>query len=186
MDFDRVMVLERGRVKEFDSPAQLLRTNGAFSALVAEAGPATADALRAIAMQAEVERLARGPIVHSNVDMPATSDQAGPTVAIASVNDSDTIHVDTEGVSEILPTQLTQVCMFAQDDLGEKSDYCVCVCRIYLMVLLWMLCWRLLSCWHCCRRVTNWARGLCCTASGNMVLHCRRCIAKWTRPAPPW
>lgn len=54
VDYDRVLVMEFGRVKEYDTPANLLRNpNSAFSAMVAETGEENANMLRNIAFQAE-------------------------------------------------------------------------------------------------------------------------------------
>ena len=52
IDFDRVLVMDRGRVAEFDTPANLLRRNGIFADLVAQTGDAS-ERLRATAFQAE-------------------------------------------------------------------------------------------------------------------------------------
>ncbi len=38
MDSDRVVVLERGEVVEFDTPAELIKRGGVFAGLVREAG----------------------------------------------------------------------------------------------------------------------------------------------------
>ena len=38
LDSDRIVVLEQGRVAEFDSPAELVRRKGLFYKLVKEAG----------------------------------------------------------------------------------------------------------------------------------------------------
>jgi ABC-type multidrug transport system fused ATPase/permease subunit len=37
LDSDRIVVLDRGKVAEFDSPAELIRTKGLFYELVKEA-----------------------------------------------------------------------------------------------------------------------------------------------------
>lgn len=56
VDYDRVLVLEMGRVKEFDSPAALLRrADSTFAAMVAETGAHNAEVLRAIAFEAEAK-----------------------------------------------------------------------------------------------------------------------------------
>ena len=50
MDSDRIMVMDKGELKEFDTPKNLLRNPlGLFSNLVGNAGPATAEYLRKIA-----------------------------------------------------------------------------------------------------------------------------------------
>jgi ATP-binding cassette, subfamily C (CFTR/MRP), member 1 len=50
IDYDRVMVLDGGRVAEFDSPKQLLsRPESIFTALVDETGPVNAAWLRTMA-----------------------------------------------------------------------------------------------------------------------------------------
>eukprot|EP00741_Cyanophora_paradoxa_P022691 tig00021494_g21913.t1 len=51
MDSDRILVLDRGRVAEFDSPAALLaRPDSVLSAMVDQTGPAAARHLRRVAM----------------------------------------------------------------------------------------------------------------------------------------
>jgi ABC-type multidrug transport system ATPase subunit len=63
VDYDRVMVMADGVIREFDSPAALLRNPASlFSALVTETGDKSAAFLRAIAFEAEsknVERMAK-------------------------------------------------------------------------------------------------------------------------------
>jgi|EP01047_Picozoa_sp_COSAG01_P025506 ABC-type multidrug transport system fused ATPase/permease subunit len=54
IDYDRVAILEQGRLLEFGVPAQLLRkANGAFTTLVNQTGPAMASHLHAAAQAAE-------------------------------------------------------------------------------------------------------------------------------------
>jgi len=44
MDYDRVMVLDKGEVAEFDSPAKLMKTpNSMFSSLAARSGTTLSD-----------------------------------------------------------------------------------------------------------------------------------------------
>jgi ATP-binding cassette subfamily C (CFTR/MRP) protein 3 len=38
MDYDRIMVLDAGRIVEFDSPNKLLSRNGVFYSMVKDAG----------------------------------------------------------------------------------------------------------------------------------------------------
>ena len=53
-DYDRVLVLDRGAVKEFDSPAVLLRDpSSAFYSMVQETGEQNAAVLRGMAFEAE-------------------------------------------------------------------------------------------------------------------------------------
>ncbi len=49
MDSTRVLVLNRGELAEYDSPANLLETNGIFSSMVEATGPEQAEHLRKIA-----------------------------------------------------------------------------------------------------------------------------------------
>jgi ABC-type multidrug transport system fused ATPase/permease subunit len=50
MDSTRVLVLDKGQVVEFDTPAKLLeKENGIFASMVAATGPANAEHLRKIA-----------------------------------------------------------------------------------------------------------------------------------------
>ncbi|TPX30450.1 hypothetical protein SmJEL517_g06008 [Synchytrium microbalum] len=57
IDYDRVMLLDFGNVKEFDSPAALLSIEGsAFGALVDETGEHNSKLLRAVAMQPPADR----------------------------------------------------------------------------------------------------------------------------------
>lgn len=57
MDYDRVMVLSFGRIKEFESPAALLRNKDSiFTSMVNETGEETAQLLRKIAFDAEARR----------------------------------------------------------------------------------------------------------------------------------
>jgi ATP-binding cassette subfamily C (CFTR/MRP) protein 4 len=58
MDSDRVLVLDSGRVVEFDAPAILLRNElGLFSALVAATGRDTSKKLRLIASQKHIQNM---------------------------------------------------------------------------------------------------------------------------------
>lgn len=53
IDYDRVIVLDMGRVLEFNTPAMLLTNrNSAFSALVDETGPENSALLRMLATAA--------------------------------------------------------------------------------------------------------------------------------------
>ncbi|KAI8866631.1 hypothetical protein GQ42DRAFT_127942, partial [Ramicandelaber brevisporus] len=50
IDYDRILVLENGMLKEFDSPGKLLDDPASeFSRLVDETGPANAAYLRSVA-----------------------------------------------------------------------------------------------------------------------------------------
>jgi ATP-binding cassette subfamily C (CFTR/MRP) protein 1 len=61
IDYDRVLVLDHGRIKEFDTPAQLLRDHqGTFSAMVRETGASNAAVLQALANAAEEARGRQG------------------------------------------------------------------------------------------------------------------------------
>lgn len=53
IDFDRVIVMDAGRVVEFDTPAELLREGGHFADLVRSTGPDTEARLREAAFSAE-------------------------------------------------------------------------------------------------------------------------------------
>ena len=58
MDYDRVLVLDNGRLVEFGPPAVLLENAaGAFSSLVDEGGPAASLHLRSLANQAATTKL---------------------------------------------------------------------------------------------------------------------------------
>jgi ABC-type multidrug transport system fused ATPase/permease subunit len=58
MDYDRVCVMDAGRVKEFDTPANLLRdAHSQFAAMVKETGPDSAASLWQVALAAETQRL---------------------------------------------------------------------------------------------------------------------------------
>ena len=50
MDYDRVIVLDKGKVKEFDSPHELLKKRvGVFSKMVDATGKESSKALREVA-----------------------------------------------------------------------------------------------------------------------------------------
>ena len=46
VDFDRVIVMDKGNIAEFDTPANLLRSNGLFTELVARTGEESAARLK--------------------------------------------------------------------------------------------------------------------------------------------
>ncbi|KAG0043171.1 hypothetical protein BGZ83_011761 [Gryganskiella cystojenkinii] len=53
IDYSRVLVLDHGEIKEFDTPANLLaRPDSVFASMVDETGPANAALLRSLALQA--------------------------------------------------------------------------------------------------------------------------------------
>ena len=56
IDYDYVLVLGRGRVLEYGSPAELLRQNGSFASMVSDTGEAMSSELRKRALQAELDR----------------------------------------------------------------------------------------------------------------------------------
>jgi ABC-type multidrug transport system fused ATPase/permease subunit len=59
VDYDRVLVLDAGRVLEFDTPAALLRRpQGAFASMVDETGAQSAQLLRSIAFEKESRTMA--------------------------------------------------------------------------------------------------------------------------------
>jgi len=49
MDADKVIVLDKGEVVEYDSPKKLLESKGIFAGMVAATGPSSAEYLRKIA-----------------------------------------------------------------------------------------------------------------------------------------
>jgi ATP-binding cassette subfamily C (CFTR/MRP) protein 1 len=54
VDYDRVLVLDAGKIREYDTPANLLRDpNSAFAAMCAETGAQNCENLRAIAFEKE-------------------------------------------------------------------------------------------------------------------------------------
>ena len=55
IDYDRLAILDSGRVVEAGSPAELVRQNGAFASLVASMGEAGADILRKLAPHALIK-----------------------------------------------------------------------------------------------------------------------------------
>jgi ABC-type multidrug transport system ATPase subunit len=64
MDSDRVMVLDKGELVEFDTPKNLLdNSNSIFSSMVAATGPATEAYLRQVAYgeRSVLETLALSP-----------------------------------------------------------------------------------------------------------------------------
>ncbi|KAJ3129883.1 hypothetical protein HK098_007637 [Nowakowskiella sp. JEL0407] len=56
IDYDRVLVLSQGEIKEFDVPAVLLENRtGYFSAMVDETGPSNAELIRSLALKKQSE-----------------------------------------------------------------------------------------------------------------------------------
>ncbi|GIQ91612.1 hypothetical protein KIPB_014954, partial [Kipferlia bialata] len=53
IDFDRILVMEDGRVAEFDTPANLIRQGGILYSLVEQTGQQMSANLTRIAMEAE-------------------------------------------------------------------------------------------------------------------------------------
>ena len=53
IDFDRILVMDRGEVAEFDTPAQLIRKRGIFFELVEKTGKESAEMLHTKAFEAE-------------------------------------------------------------------------------------------------------------------------------------
>lgn len=51
MDSERLLVIDAGRVAEFDHPHILLKNNGVFHSMVKETGPDTADLLHSMAAE---------------------------------------------------------------------------------------------------------------------------------------
>ena len=67
IESDRVLVMDAGRLVEFDEPLTLLQNkDGVFRSLVDQTGPAGAEKLFEIAQQAHDDRVANG------YDFPAT------------------------------------------------------------------------------------------------------------------
>ncbi|TNJ29811.1 Multidrug resistance-associated protein 1 [Giardia muris] len=59
IDFDRILVVDAGKIAEYDTPANLLRREGSiFSQLVEKTGPETAQHLRDVAFESERRRAA--------------------------------------------------------------------------------------------------------------------------------
>lgn len=58
IDYDRVIVMDKGKCMEFDTPANLLRANGIFASLVSQTGEDSAKKLKALAEAKEAERKA--------------------------------------------------------------------------------------------------------------------------------
>ena len=67
IDFDRILVMEKGKVAEFDTPANLIRANGLFAELINNTGPETSEKLRKAAFLAEKQRQ-EGVAVNVNVE----------------------------------------------------------------------------------------------------------------------
>ncbi|TNJ28950.1 Multidrug resistance-associated protein 1 [Giardia muris] len=63
IDFDRILVVDAGKIAEYDTPANLLRREGSiFSQLVEKTGPDMAKTLRAAAFKAETQRKNGEPV----------------------------------------------------------------------------------------------------------------------------
>lgn len=68
IDFDRIIVMDKGRVAEFDTPANLLRNkDGMFADLVRKTGEENAARLQKAAFLAEEQR-AKGMKVQVNIE----------------------------------------------------------------------------------------------------------------------
>ena len=52
IDYDKVLVLDKGRVAQFGSPHELLQVDGIFRELVDHTGPLAAEYLRSAALKA--------------------------------------------------------------------------------------------------------------------------------------
>ena len=66
MDSNRIMVMDKGELKEFDSPRKLLSNpTGLFSGLVRDTGPANAEYLRKLAFAVTSEQEKSEPEVIS-------------------------------------------------------------------------------------------------------------------------
>ena len=55
IDFDRIIVMDQGKVAEFDTPANLIRKGGIFADLVLQTGDASEN-LRNAAFRAEMSK----------------------------------------------------------------------------------------------------------------------------------
>ncbi|CAL6010692.1 Xenobiotic-transporting_ATPase / Multidrug resistance-associated protein [Hexamita inflata] len=67
IDFDRIIVMDKGNITEFDTPANLVRKEGVFFELVNKTGAETSEKLKKAAFQAERQRQA-GEKVNVAVD----------------------------------------------------------------------------------------------------------------------
>ncbi|CAL6094608.1 Xenobiotic-transporting_ATPase / Multidrug resistance-associated protein [Hexamita inflata] len=56
IDFDRIIVMDKGNIAEFDTPANLIRKEGVFFELVNNTGTETSEKLKTAAFQAEKQR----------------------------------------------------------------------------------------------------------------------------------
>lgn len=74
IESDRVLVMDAGRLVEFDEPISLLQNkDGVFRSLVDQTGPAGSSKLVEIAQQAHDARVARGydfPATRERIDAP--------------------------------------------------------------------------------------------------------------------
>ncbi|CAL6091952.1 Xenobiotic-transporting_ATPase / Multidrug resistance-associated protein [Hexamita inflata] len=67
IDFDRIIVMDKGNIAEFDTPANLVRKEGVFFELVNKTGAETSEKLKKAAFQAERQRQA-GEKVNVDID----------------------------------------------------------------------------------------------------------------------
>lgn len=118
VDYDKVLVMSDGKVKEFDTPATLLRTASAFAALVDETGTANASLLRELAFKAETERGAADrpplPRLQTNTAVSTTTTHpeltaSTPLVAssIAEVEDPTPVSVSMSSAGPMMGTVST-------------------------------------------------------------------------------